>query len=80
MAEADPQADIELDLSCPACGHGWAATARRRRLPLAGARRLGGAALREVHALAWRYGWSERTILALPRRRRRGAYLELVGG
>ncbi len=77
MAEADPQADIELLLHCPACGAEallafdiggflW------RELD-AWADRL----LHEVHSLALAYGWSEAAILALPERRRRH-YLGLL--
>lgn len=77
MAEADPLADPELALTCPACGDRWSA-------PLdvvsyfwteieAWARRT----LHEVHLLASAYGWTEGTILALSPQRRQ-AYLELV--
>lgn len=79
MAAHDPQAELLLDLSCPACGHDWQA-------PLdiaaffwaelaAQARRL----LREVDVLARAYGWPEADILALSAPRRQ-AYLELAQG
>ncbi len=79
MAEADPRADIRLDLACPGCGHGWQA-------PLDVVaffwEELGAWAertLREIHVLASAYGWGEADILALsPWRRHR--YLEMVGG
>ena len=78
MEAADPLGDPTLDLLCPECAVRWAA-------PLdviaflwteidAWARRT----LREVHALAREYGWSEAEILALSPARRR-AYLELTG-
>ncbi|HXM73992.1 MAG TPA: hypothetical protein VN904_01855, partial [Chthoniobacterales bacterium] len=65
MVEADPQADVQLALACPKCQHAWKA-------PLdivsyfwteigAWASRL----LREVHALAYAYGWREAEVLAL---------------
>jgi hypothetical protein len=78
MAEADPQADIELALSCPACGHGWLAPfdiGSFLWIEVDGwARRL----LQDVHLLARAYGWREADILALsPQRRQR--YLEMVG-
>jgi len=77
MAELDPQSDIDLSLTCPACGHTW-------RAPFdiasyfwseidAWAQRL----LLEIHELARGYGWSERDILAMSAPRRR-AYLELL--
>lgn len=79
MAQADPQADLELALTCPHCGHAW-------QTPLdpaaflwsemdAWAQRI----LREVHTLASFYNWSESEILALsPLRRQR--YLEMIYG
>ncbi|HEX4962809.1 MAG TPA: phage baseplate protein [Thermoanaerobaculia bacterium] len=77
LAEADPQAEVLLALSCPECGHAWQAA-----LDAAGclwhevdaaARRL----LREVHGLARGYGWREADVLALSARRRR-FYLEML--
>jgi hypothetical protein len=78
MSEADPQAEVLLEVSCPACSrvspapfdivsHLWAELD-------AWARRL----LREVHALAAAYGWSEAEILRMSAARRR-AYLDLIG-
>lgn len=77
MAEADPQADVQLDLACPQCEHRW-------HTPLdivsffwseinAWALRL----LNDVHALASAYGWREADILAMTPTRRQ-AYLELI--
>jgi hypothetical protein len=78
LMEADPDAETRLDLSCPACGHRFAAlfdaTAHVWSALDATARRL----LREVHRLAGAYGWSESEILALGPARRR-AYLQLLG-
>ena len=77
MAEADPLAEVLVDVSCPACGEGFVADvdvpgfvwaelqARARRL------------LREVDVLARAYGWTEAEVLALGDRRR-SAYLELA--
>lgn len=79
MAGADPQAEIELALSCPACERGWSSpfdiVAFLWREVDVRAREL----LREVGTLAATFGWSEREILAMSPRRRR-AYLELAGG
>jgi len=78
MAQTDPQADVQLDISCASCGHRW-----RTGLDVvsffwseidAWAHRI----LREVHTLASAYGWSERDILALSPWRRQ-LYLEMVG-
>ncbi len=77
MAEADPGAELLLELRCPACGHAW-----EERLDVASffwaeldvqARRL----LKEIHLLARAYGWREADVLALSPRRRR-FYLEMV--
>ncbi len=77
MGAADPQADLELDIACAACGHAWKTgfdiggffweeiAARAARL------------LQEVHLLARAYGWSEREILALSDARR-AAYIDRV--
>jgi hypothetical protein len=77
MDEVAPGTDVSLGLACPACSTAWEAPldvpgfvwtevgARARRL------------LREVHALARAYHWSEAEILALPPARRR-AYLEMA--
>jgi hypothetical protein len=77
MAQADPQADVQLDLSCPACQHHWLAAfdvvvffwkeiddwARR--------------IVHEIHVIASAYGWSEAAILALSPARRQ-LYLDLI--
>ena len=77
MAEADPMAEILLEMRCPECGHEGASTldilafvwaeieARVKRL------------LAEVHDLATAYGWTEGEILALSERRR-SSYLAMV--
>lgn len=79
MTEADPLADIQFALACPACGHTWQSSfdivAFFWREIHAWVRGL----LREVHTLASAYGWSESDILALSPTRRR-LYLEMVGG
>lgn len=77
MAKADSQADITLDLACPACSHGWqvlfdivaffwgelAAQAQRQ--------------LMDVYQLARAYHWREQDILAMSSQRRQ-FYLSLV--
>jgi hypothetical protein len=76
MAQADPQADLQLAFRCPDCGHEW-----QPLFDIAGflwqelhawALRL----LREVDTLACAYHWTEGDILSLSPRRRQ-AYLEL---
>jgi hypothetical protein len=78
LAEADPGAELLLELRCPACERGWwelfdVASFFWAELDVQ-ARRL----LREVHALARAYGWREADVLALSPQRRR-LYLEMVG-
>jgi hypothetical protein len=77
IEQADPQVEITLALSCPACE-------RESRVPLdVGSylwRELEMRLARldcEVHLLASHYGWSEAEILALGERRR-ARYIELV--
>ena len=77
MAACDPQAEVEIDLNCTACGHRWSVIFDI--VPFlwteicVQARRLLG----EVHTLAWAYGWSEADILSLSATRRQ-FYLEMV--
>jgi hypothetical protein len=77
MSARDPQAEVLLDLTCPACGSRWQAlfdiAAFFWAELAAEAKRL----LREVDALARAYGWREVDILALSPRRRQ-AYVDLV--
>lgn len=77
MAAADPQADVELALSCPSCAHGW-----RIAFDVAGffwqeIHAWAKYMLRSVHALARAYGWREADVLALTATRRQ-IYLELA--
>lgn len=77
MSQYDPQADVQLNLSCPACGQRWLVMfdvvsffwseicVQAKRL------------LREVHTLARAYGWREADILHMSTARRQ-FYLEMV--
>jgi len=77
MGELDPQAEITLDLLCPACAHRWHETLDIAdffwRELAAQSRQL----LHDVDLLARTYGWSESEILSLSPARRQ-AYLELA--
>lgn len=79
MARRDPQADLQLALTCPACGHSWQAPFDIASFfwaeIAAAAKRL----LREVHLLARAYGWREADILAMSASRRQ-AYIEMIQG
>lgn len=77
VAERDQAATIDLDLTCPACSHGWQAPLDLAsflwtKLAVA-VRRL----FLEVDALARAYGWRETDILAMSASRRQ-CYLELI--
>ncbi len=77
LGEADPQAEVELDLRCPECGDRW-----RRHFDIveflwAELGQLVQQMLRDVHVLARAYGWDEDAVLRLPPWRRR-YYLEMV--
>ncbi len=77
MAEADPQADTQLALDCPACGHHWSAAFDIVTFFWAELNTWAYRALHEVHLLACAYGWREADILALSPWRRQ-LYLEMV--
>jgi hypothetical protein len=79
MAEADPQSDVQLALSCPACGHRWSVAFDIVSYFWGEITAWAGRTLREVHTLASAYGWREEDILAMSPWRRH-AYLEMVGG
>ena len=78
MARADPLADVQLALSCPACGHQWRAAFDIASFLWSEIEAAAGRLLREVHRLAAAYGWSEGEILALSPMRRQ-YYLAMVG-
>lgn len=79
MAEEDPQADIDLLIDCPGCGHGW--TARFDIMPYlwqeidSWARHL----MQDVFLLARTFGWAERDILQMAPTRRQ-LYIDMIRG
>lgn len=77
MAQADPQADVQLALSCAACGHRWSATFDIVAFLWAEINIWALRTLHEVHRLASAYSWREADILALSAWRRH-YYLNLV--
>ena len=76
---ADPQADVQLDLSCSSCAHQWLATFDIVSFFWTEIEAWGYRILRQVHTLAAAYGWREADILAMSPWRRR-FYLEMVSG
>lgn len=76
MAQADPQADLQLAFRCPDCGHEWQPLFDVARFLWQELHAWALHMLREVDTLAASYHWAEADILALSPRRRQ-AYLEL---
>jgi hypothetical protein len=77
LAEADPGADLRIDLCCPACGEAWQVVFDIAAYLWAEIQALAKRLLREVHTLARAYGWRERDILAMSAARR-SLYLEMA--
>ena len=77
LAEADPQADVTLALDCPVCRHEWQALFDIVTFFWLEIDAWVQRTLRQVHALASAYGWSEADILAFSPRRRQ-IYLDMV--
>ena len=77
MEELAPGVDVELDLTCPDCGSAFADAIDLPSFFLSELRGGVDHLLREVHSLAFYYGWSERDILSMDRERRR-AYLRIL--
>jgi hypothetical protein len=77
MERQAPRVDLELDLTCPECAHRFPLPFDTSAFFFEEMRSRGGQLLREVHALALYYHWSEAEILGLGRRRRH-AYLRLL--
>jgi len=79
MAEHDPQAELELEITCPTCEREFMALFDCASFLLEELDRRAHQLLREVHSLARHYHWAEREILALPAQRR-ARYLDLIAG
>lgn len=77
MAQADPQADLQFYLVCPACRHHWLAAFDVMAFLWNEIDHWAHRILRDVHVLALNYGWSEADILTMNVARRQ-AYLELI--
>ena len=77
MAEADPQAELIIDVTCPECGELHRVVFDPGEYLFAELERRVETLEREIHGLAVGYGWSEDQILALPKARRQ-RYLSLI--
>jgi len=77
MAELDPQAELNLDMTCPTCEAPFSALLDMAQFVGAEVSSRSQPLDREIHALALTYHWSEEEILGLPVGRRH-AYLRLL--
>jgi hypothetical protein len=77
LANVDPRAEIQLALSCAACGHTWSALFDIVSYFWQELESWVWRTARDVDTLATHYGWSETEILAMSPDRR-ALYLELV--
>ena len=77
--DADPQADVALSVTCPACGQGWTVPFDIASYLWSEVDDWARRTLRDVHTLAAAYGWPEADIVALSPARRQ-FYLSMVVG
>ena len=77
MDRADPQSDLHVNLTCPACGHSWQGLFDIVSFLWAEIDNWAERTLRTVHLLARAYGWREADILAMSPTRRQ-IYLEMA--
>jgi hypothetical protein len=77
LAQVDPQANIILDLTCPACSHSWQSWFDILSYFWSELNAWAMRTFQEVHALASAYGWREADILAMAPWRRQ-VYIELI--
>jgi hypothetical protein len=78
MAQADPQGDIQLALSCPRCAREWVESFDIVSYLWSELAAWASRMLDQVHRLACVYGWREADILAMSAWRR-DVYLCMVG-
>jgi hypothetical protein len=77
LSDADPLADLRLNLNCACCGCRWQAPFDIVPFLWTEFDAWAGRILREIDSLARAYGWSESEILSLSPARRK-AYLRMV--
>lgn len=77
MERLAPEVELELDLTCPGCGHLFVEPFDITVFFFKEMRVNAHMLLREIHHLAFYYHWNESDILSLNRERRR-AYLALL--
>lgn len=77
MDRADPQANLLISLTCPACDHCWEGLFDIVSFLWAEVNNWAERTLRAVHLLARAYGWREADVLAMSPTRRQ-IYLEMA--
>jgi len=70
MEERAPSVSLEMSMTCPDCGRGFAIPFDLQDFFFGELRTTGDLLRRQVHYLAFHYHWSEREILDLPREKR----------
>ena len=79
LSDCDPQSDLRIALSCPACALSWSSPFDIASFLWDEVSTLATRLLNEVHSLATAYGWRESDILAMTSARRHH-YLKMVAG
>lgn len=77
MSKLDPQAELMLDLTCPACDHSFSALFDAAAYLFQELDNQARHIYREVHLLAFYYHWSEAEIMGMTPGKRR-LYLDLL--
>jgi hypothetical protein len=77
MSAADPQAEVQMAMVCPACGQAWRAMFDVGEFLWREIDAWAKRVLEEVHTLASAYGWAQSEILSMSAARRR-RYVDLV--
>jgi hypothetical protein len=77
LVECDPQSEVDIVLSCPACGQQWSVVFDIVAFLWVEVQAYAKRLLRDIHTLAMAYGWHEADILAMSAVRRQ-YYLEMV--
>jgi hypothetical protein len=78
MSVEDPQADIGMNIKCPACDHQWEARFDIVSFLWTEINSWAQRMLREIYVLARAFGWHEADILNMSPRRRQ-LYLQMLG-
>jgi hypothetical protein len=77
LIERDPQAEVQLELSCPTCGHKFSALLDTAGYFFREITRRSSYLYQQIHTLALYYHWSETDIMSMPTERRL-RYLNLL--